>query len=133
MTCNVLYQYSKSSQAFVALDMGQPWMKRFRCSAVRVPLWAAHCLRRIRMSQNVVSLQLARRCGPRVAVVSHPNSEECRFSAVRAPLWATHCMVSLHPNAEEHVDDLAALARKKRLLAKAAEKEGIRSGDCFFL
>ena len=90
MTCNVLYQYSKSSQAFVALDMGQPWMKRFRCSAVRVPLWAAHCLRRIRMSQNVVSLQLARRCGPRVAVVSHPNSEECRFSAVRAPLWATH-------------------------------------------
>ena len=90
MTCNVLYQYSKSSQTFVALDMGQPWMKRFRCSAVRVPLWAAHCLRRIRMSQNVVSLQLARRCGPRVAVVSHPNSEECRFSAVRAPLWATH-------------------------------------------
>ena len=90
MTCNVLYQYSKSSQTFVALDMGQPWMKRFRCSAVRVLLWAAHCLRRIRMSQNVVSLQLARRCGPRVAVVSHPNSEECRFSAVRAPLWATH-------------------------------------------
>ena len=44
-----------------------------------------------------------------------------------------YALVSLHPNAEEHVDDLAALARKKSLLAKAAEKEGIRSGDCFFL
>ena len=132
MTCNVLYQYSKSSQTFLALDMGQPWMKRFRCSAVRVPLWAAHCLRRIRMSQNVVSLQLARRCGPRVAVVSHPNSEECRFSAVRAPLWATHWFRCIRMPKNMSMT-LLRLPEKKNLLAKAAEKEGIRSGDCFFL
>ena len=130
MTCNVLYQYSKSSQTFVALDMRQPWIKRFRCSAVRVPLWAAHCLRRIRMSQNAVSLQLARRCGPHVAVVSHPNSEECRFSAVRAPLWATHWFRCIRM--PKNMSMTLLRCPKKRLLAKTTEKEGIRAGDCFF-
>ena len=60
-----------------------------------MPLWAAHCLRRIRVPQNVVSLQRARRCGLRVAL-SHPNAAECRLPAARAPLWAACC----HPNTE---------------------------------
>ena len=41
--------------------------QEFRCSAVRTPLWATPCLRRIRTPKNFVSL------------------------AVRAPLWAAHC------------------------------------------
>ena len=126
MTFNVLNQLKLYNETTIT---GQPWIKQCRCPAVRVPLWAAHCLCRIRVPQNVVSLQRARRCGPRVAVVSHPNSEECRFSAVRAPLWATHWFRCIRM--PKNMSMTLLRCPKKRLLAKTTEKEGIRAGDCF--
>ena len=47
--------------------------QEFRCSAVRTPLWATQCLRRIRMPKNFVALRCVRRCRPRIAVAA-----ECR-------------------------------------------------------
>ena len=41
-----------------------------RCSAVRTPLWSAHCLRRVRT----------------------PKKKRFRCSTARAPLWAAHCL-----------------------------------------
>ena len=128
-----------------------------RLSATRAPLWAACCHPII---PNVVDPQCVRRCGLRIAFVAsacprtsltrsvcaavgcalpsmHPNAQE--FRRVRTPkkfcsasAAVGYALVSLHPNAEEHFDDLAAFARKKRLLANTTEKEGIRAGDCFF-
>ena len=43
-------------------------------TAVHTPKWVAYCMCRIRVLQNLVSLQRARRCGPRVAFVA----PECR-------------------------------------------------------
>ena len=40
--------------------------QEFRCSAARTPLWATHCLRRIRMPKNFVAL----RCVPSDSPVS---------------------------------------------------------------
>ena len=143
MTYNVLNQYnqynetiasrgSHGSMNFVAVRCVRrcglriafvAHAQEFRCSAERTPLWATHCLRRIRMPKNFVALQCVRRCGPRIAFVaaecrriswlcsayaavgcilrlSHPNAEEYRLfaafrcSAVRAPLWAAHCRVA---------------------------------------
>ena len=77
---------------------------------------------------------------------SHPNVPECRLSAARAPLRAACCrrvaseqrrmsflcsacaavgyaLVSLHPNAEEHFDDLAAFARKKGCSQKPRKRK----------
>ena len=141
MTYNVLNQYnqynetiasrgSHGSMNFVAVRCVRrcglriayvAHAQEFRCSAVRTPLWATHCLRRIRMPKNFVALQCVRRCGPRIAFVapecrriswlcsayaavgcilrlSHPNAEEYRLfaafrcSAVRTPLWAARCL-----------------------------------------
>ena len=106
--------------------------QEFRCSAVRTPLWATHCLRRIRMPKNFVALQCVRRCGPRIAFVaaecrriswlcsayaavgcilrlSHPNAEEYRLfaafrcSAVRAPLWTARSLWATSAGANPRV------------------------------
>ena len=88
-----------------ALPSSQAHALERRYPAVRAPLWAAHCLRCIRMLKNFVA------------------SERPRSSAVRPPLWAAHCLrrirmpmssecrcacaavgralPSMHPNAEE--------------------------------
>ena len=90
MTYNVLNQYnqynetiasrgSHGSMNFVAVRCVRrcglriafvAHAQKFRCSAERTPLWATHCLRRIRQPKHFVSL------------------------AVRAPLWAAHCRVA---------------------------------------
>ena len=49
----------------------------FRCSAVRTPLWAAHCLCRIRMPKDVVALRRVRRYGLRVALLHPYVYREC--------------------------------------------------------
>ena len=61
---------------------------------------------RIRTAKNAVSLQCVRRCGLRIGFVASECRRTCRWPCCACP--------------------------KKRLLAKAAEKEGIRAGDCFF-
>jgi len=42
-----------------------------RFPAARVPLWAAHCFRRIMVPNKKVALQHARRCGLCVAFVAY--------------------------------------------------------------
>ena len=71
--------------------------QEFRCSAVRTPLWATHCLRRIRMPKNFVALRCVRRCRPRIAFVA----AECRrISWLCSTYAAVGCVLRLsHPNA----------------------------------
>ena len=90
MTYNVLNQYnqynetiasrgSHGSMNFVAVRCVRrcglriafvAHAQEFRCSAVRTPLWATHCLRCIRMPKTFVALQCVRRCGPRIVFVA---------------------------------------------------------------
>ena len=114
MTYNVLNQYnqynetiasrgSHGSMNFVAVRCVRrcglriafvAYAQEFRCSAERTPLWATHCLRRIRMPKNFVALQCVRRCGPRIAFVA----AECRriswlcsaYAAVGCALSSSH-------------------------------------------
>ena len=74
--------------------------QEFRCSAVRTPLWATHCLRRIRMPKNFAALRCVRRCRPRIAFVA----AECRrISWLCSTYAAVGCVLRLsHPNAEEY-------------------------------
>ena len=46
--------------------------QEFRCSAVRTPLWATHCLRRIRMPKNFVCI-----------AVLHPTAQDLRCLAMQ--------------------------------------------------
>ena len=62
--------------------------QEFRCSAVRTPLWATHCLRRIRMPKNLGALRCMRRCRPRIACVA----AGCRrISLLRSAYAAVGC------------------------------------------
>ena len=175
MTYNVLNQYnqynetiasrgSHGSMNFVAVRCVRrcglriafvAHAQEFRCSAVRTPLWATHCLRCIRMPKNFVALQCVRRCGPRIAFVaaecrriswlcsayaavgcilrlSHPNAEEYRrfaafrCSAVRTPLWATHCLCRIRMP-----KDVVALRRVRRYGLRVALLHPYVYRECF--
>ena len=75
--------------------------------------------------KNLVALQCVRRCGLRIAFVA----SECRRMSFLCSACAAvgYALVSLHPNAEEHVDDLAAFARKK-MAARKSHGKGRNSG-----
>ena len=121
---------SKSSQTFVAFGHGAAMDQAISllccaCPAVGCALPSSH--------PNVPECRLSAACAPlRAACCRRVASEQRRMSFLCSACAAVgYALVSFYPNAEEHVDDLAALARKKGCSQKAAEREGIRAGDCF--
>ena len=61
-----------------ALPSSHPNAEEFRCSAVRAPLWVAHCLRRGGMPKTCVprSAHAAVGC---VLRLSHPSAAESEY------------------------------------------------------
>ena len=97
-----------------ALPSSQAHALERRYPAVRAPLWAAHCLRCIRMLKNFVA------------------SERPRSSAVRPPLWAAHCLRRIRmPTSSQCRCACAALGRALPSMHPNAEVRRIRTPKKF--